>query len=82
MKKNIIIGILTVLTLTSFVYAVYEDTVAQKLRIEAESAMEEAIKQNQLAKNNEMIAKVNEAEAIRQKQAAEEAIKNCQSKKK
>ena len=66
MKKNLIIGILSVVSIVSVVFAIYQKTVAGKLRVAAEVAAMEAMKQQAIAKQNEIVA-------IKQKEAAEAA---------
>lgn len=63
MKKNIIIGILSITTVISVLFGIYQQTVAKRLRIEAEHAAAEATKQTGIAEMNAM-------EAMRQKEVA------------
>ena len=71
MKKNIIIAILSVISVSSMVFAVYQQTVANKLRIEAEYAAMEAKKQAAIANENAV-------EAMRQHEAVVVANRNLE----
>ena len=66
MKKNLIIGILAVVSIVSVLFAIYQKTVASTLRVKAEAATMEAMKQQAIAKQNEIVA-------IKQKVVAEAA---------
>ena len=69
MKKNIIIALLTLTTVCSVFFALYQKTLA-------EAAMREALKQEAFAKENERSAIEAKKEAEIQKQLADECSRH------
>src|SRR6188768_937196 len=72
MKKNIIIGILSLTSILSITFAIYQRTVAEKMKFEAEHQYEMAKEYQKEAEQQRAIAEMRAAEAMRQHQIAME----------
>ncbi|MEP1033332.1 hypothetical protein [Ekhidna sp.] len=80
MAKNVIIVILILITAFSMIYAFIKADEAGKSRIIAEQQRLEAEKLRDEAVILQLRAQESAAEALRQHQLAEEALRDCQSK--
>ena len=81
MNKNIIIGILIVVSLLSLGFGYFQSIAATKARIQAEWNLALATEAEKRASTVQKMADVNASEAIRQHQLYEEVMKNCKERK-
>ena len=81
MKKNLIIGILAIVSVLSLGFGYLQSIAADKARIEAERNLMLSMEGQQKALRAQQMANANAAEAIRQRQLCEEVIKNCKGRK-
>lgn len=81
MKKNILIAMLTLITLSSFVYAYIKAKEAQLAEIEVQEQKEIAMELRQQAEELRMEAEKQAELARRQTQLAEQARIDCENAK-
>ena len=81
MNKNIIIGILIVVSLLSLGFGYFQSIAATKARIEAEWNLALAMEAEKRASTAQQMADANAAEANRQVQLCDELVKNFKGKK-
>ena len=84
MKKNIIIFVLTIISIVSIVYAFYQRTEAVKQKVLADTNAMKAFEmqklahaQMEIAEKNKRVAEVSAMEAMKQVAISEELLKNC-----
>jgi hypothetical protein len=88
MKKNILIGVLSLTTVASVVFAFYQQSLAVASRMKAienevlaKELSLQAVTAQRMAEDQRKMAEANAMEAVRQQQLAQEELRKCRGKK-
>lgn len=88
MKKNILIGVLSVITVASLIFSFYQQSLAEVSRMKAienevlaKELSLQAVTAQHMAEEQRRMAEVNAMEAVRQEQLAQEELRKCRGKK-